>query len=224
MVGIFTAAFAPAAALLLFFYLKDEFGQEPVYMVIRSFVFGALLVFPVIFIQFVITEETGAASMLFQVIVQTALLEEFLKWFVVLLTVFFHVHFNQRYDGIVYACAVGLGFAAMENVFYLLADGLDTAFLRAVFPTTSHALFGVVMGYYLGAAKFSSRKKLFLAAALVVPVLLHSAYNFILLYFSSWSYLIIPFMVFLWIFAMRKVKAANIAQKEAENNVKWQFS
>lgn len=216
MIGLLAAACAPAVALLLYFYFKDDFELEPVYMVIRSYVFGGLLVFPIMFIQYVIGEETAFTSIYFAVVIQTAFVEEFLKWFAVLITVYFHMQFNQRYDGIVYACAVGLGFASVENIFYLVEYGLDTAFLRAVFPVTSHALFGVVMGYYFGLAKFSKRGEKFLAAALFIPFVLHSSYNLILTVYSGFSYLIIFFMIFMWIYAMRKVKAANKQQAAAE--------
>lgn len=218
MLSLLTAACAPAIALLLFFYLKDDFELEPIYMVIRSYIFGGLLVFPIMFIQFVIEEETAFSSVYFSVFVQTAFVEEFLKWFVVLLTVYFHTQFNQRYDGIVYACAVGLGFASVENIFYLIEYGLDNAFLRAVFPVTSHALFGVVMGYYFGLAKFSSKGHRYLTAAFFIPFLLHSLYNLILLGFHTLSYLLVCFMIFMWIYAMKKVKAANSQQALAEQD------
>lgn len=220
MIGILAAACAPAMALLLYFYLKDEFELEPFHMVIRSYVFGGLLVFPVMFVQFAVITETGWSSIFLINVIVAPVTEEFLKWFVVLITVFFHMHFNQRYDGIVYACAVGLGFASVENVFYLIDNGMDTAFLRAVFPVTSHALFGVVMGYYFGLAKFSSKRRIFLSISLLLPISLHIIYNIILAAPDSWSYLLVTFMIFMWFFAMRKVKSANKAQALEE----WRFS
>ncbi|SDN37904.1 glutamic-type intramembrane protease PrsW [Alkalicoccus daliensis] len=220
MIGILTAACAPAIALLLYFYLKDQFELEPFHMVIRSYVFGGLLVFPVMFIQYAVITETGISSSFLLSVILAPFTEEFLKWFTVMFTVYFHMHFNQRYDGIVYACAVGLGFASVENIFYLIENGLDTAFLRAVFPVTSHALFGVVMGYYFGLAKFSAKRKTFLLISFLVPLLLHSVYNVILLAPGSWAYLLVTFMIFMWIFAMKKVKSANKAQAADE----WRFS
>ncbi|PYZ95320.1 PrsW family intramembrane metalloprotease [Salipaludibacillus keqinensis] len=214
MLSIITVAFAPAIALLIFFYLKDEFEQEPIIMVVRCFLFGALLVFPVMFVQFAIQEEAGVVSSYFISFIQVSLTEEFMKWFIVLITVFYHVHFNQRYDGIVYATAVALGFASVENVLYIFVNGLDTAFFRAVFPVTSHALFGVVMGYYFGRAKFNRTHRYhYLFLALFIPYLLHSLYNLILLTFNQWIYVLIPFMIFLWMLALRKVKKANRRQK-----------
>ncbi|QKS71069.1 intramembrane metalloprotease PrsW [Paenalkalicoccus suaedae] len=210
MLTIITAAIAPAVALLSFFYLKDDFEQEPVYLVVRSFIFGAILVFPILFIQYVLSVEAPTSSVIIDTFFYVAFTEEFFKWFILLITIFFHAEFNQRYDGIVYATAVGLGFASVENIFYIATNGLDTAIFRAIFPVTSHALFGVVMGYYFGLAKFHAKRRIFyLALAFIIPYLLHSSYNFILVSVNRWIYLLVPFMIFLWIFAMRKVKKAN---------------
>ncbi|WP_280768252.1 glutamic-type intramembrane protease PrsW [Salipaludibacillus daqingensis] len=216
MLSIITVALTPAIALLLFFYLKDEFEQEPITMVFRCFVFGALLVFPVMFVQFAIQEEAGFLSPYAISFIQIGFIEEFMKWFIVLVAVFYHVHFNQRYDGIVYATAIALGFASVENMLYIIANGVDTAFLRAVFPVSSHALFGVVMGYYFGKAKFDdSHRYRYLFLALFFPYVLHSLYHFILLTLNQWVYVLTPFMVFLWVFALTKVKKAN--RQEAIN-------
>ncbi|MDG5787624.1 glutamic-type intramembrane protease PrsW [Evansella sp. AB-P1] len=210
MISLIAVGIAPSLALLCFFYLKDDFEQEPVYMVIRSFFFGALLVFPILFVQYALQEEGYVHSLFIEVFIQTAFIEEFLKWFIVLLIVYHHIDFNKRYDGIVYATAVSLGFASAENVLYLFVNGLETAFLRALFPVSSHALFGVVMGYYLGKAKFNpNRKVLYFSLAFVFPYMLHSLYNLILLTQNQWVYFLIPFMVFLWFLGLWKVKKAN---------------
>lgn len=210
MLSIITVALTPAIALLIFIYLKDEFEQEPIIMVFRCFLFGALLVFPIMFIQFAINEEVGLISPYAVSFVQVALIEEFMKWFVVLVAVYYHVDFNQRYDGIVYASAIALGFASVENMLYIFANGMETAFLRAIFPVTSHALFGVVMGYYFGKAKFNREHRYrHLFFAFFSPYLLHSSYNLILLLLNQWVYVLIPFMIFLWMLALRKVKKAN---------------
>ncbi|WP_078576893.1 glutamic-type intramembrane protease PrsW [Salipaludibacillus agaradhaerens] len=223
MISIITVAITPAVALLTFFYLKDEFEQEPIIMVVRSFIFGALLVFPVMFIQFAIQHETDIVSPFVLSFFQASFIEEFLKWFIVLITIFYHVHFNQRYDGIVYATAVALGFASVENVLYLLANGVDMAFFRAIFPVTSHALFGVVMGFYFGKAKFNKGKRYrYLFLAFFFPYLLHSLYNLILVLFNAWMYVLIPFMIVLWIVALRHIKKANRLQ--ALHHVKREIS
>lgn len=212
MVSIIFASLAPSIALLCFFYLKDKYNSEPIGMVFRSFVIGALLVFPVIVLQYAFQEEGKLLSSFSQAFISAGLFEEFFKWFVLFYTAYRHVEFNQHYDGIVYGVSVSLGFAAVENIFYLVVYGVDQALIRALLPVSSHALFGVIMGYYLGKAKFSliEKKGKLLLASFLIPWLLHGTYNYILSVQSNWIYIMLPFMVFLWWLALRKVKLANL--------------
>jgi len=130
---------------------------------------------------------------------------------VLLIAIYNHIEFDDPYDGILYGASISLGFATIENVLYLLSFGLDTAFMRALLPVSSHALFGVVMVYYYGRAKFSKlvKTKEMIAMALCAPVVLHILYNTILSFKGHWVYLMIPFMLFLWWFGLRKVKLAH---------------
>lgn len=182
MVSIIFASLAPSMALLCFFYLKDQYNSEPIGMVFRSFILGAILVFPVIVLQYAFQEEGLLLGPFSEAFISAALFEEFFKWFILFYTAYKHVQFNQHYDGIVYGVSISLGFAAMENVFYLLANGVDQAFIRALLPVSSHALFGVIMGYYLGKAKFSlkGKKGKLLVLSLLIPWLLHGTYDYIL--------------------------------------------
>ncbi|KAB7708891.1 intramembrane metalloprotease PrsW [Bacillus aerolatus] len=211
MLAVFSAGIAPGLALLCYFYLRDQYDAEPVATVAKSFIYGALLTFPVMFIQYVLKEEgivlSNAATAFFTV----GFLEEFVKWFILFYLIYQHVDFDEPYDGIVYGTSVSLGFATVENILYLLAYGVDHAFLRALLPVSSHALFGVFMGFYLGKAKFSQdgKKNQWLWLSLLIPFLLHGLYDYILFIESAWIYYIIPFMLILWWLALKKVKQAH---------------
>ncbi|HWO95715.1 MAG TPA: glutamic-type intramembrane protease PrsW [Bacillus sp. (in: firmicutes)] len=211
MLAIISAGIAPSLALLSYFYLKDEYETEPISMVLKTFIFGAMLVLPIMFIQYVLTEEKLWTSPFTHAFFASSLLEEFFKWFVLFFAVYTHMEFDEHYDGIVYGAAVSLGFATLENIFYLFANGLHTAFGRAVLPVSSHALFGVIMGYYLGKGKFSSgnEKKKWILYSLIVPFLLHGVYDYILIKMDHWTFLMVPFMVYLWWLGLRKVKKAK---------------
>ncbi len=212
MIALIGAAIAPGIALLSYFYLRDNLQPEPVSMVVRSFIFGNLLVFPIMMLQYVIHNEWELNHPLFQAIISSALVEEFFKWLVVYHTAYKHVEFDEPYDGIVYGVAVSLGFATLENIFYLFLNGMDVAWWRAFLPVSSHALFGVWMGFYLGIGKFTnhSGKKMFmLTISLLIPILLHGFYNLILLSSHYWLWFIIPFMLILWWVGLRKVQWAH---------------
>ncbi|MBO8163037.1 MAG: intramembrane metalloprotease PrsW [Brevibacillus sp.] len=212
MIAIVGAALAPGIALLSYFYLRDNLQPEPISMVIRSFVFGILLVFPIMMLQYVIQVEWNLTDMWFQAIVSSALVEEFFKWLIVYYTAYKHLSFDEPYDGIVYAVAVSLGFATLENFLYLITNGLDMAFWRALLPVSGHALFGIFMGYYLGLGKFThqgSLKARRLLVSLLLPTAMHSAYNLILLSGQYWIWLITPFMLLLWWRGLKKVELAH---------------
>lgn len=134
MLAVIGAAIAPGIAILSYFYLRDNLEPEPISMVIRTFIFGVLLVFPVMVLQHIMQTEWNWRSELFASIFQSAVVEEFFKWMVLYFTVYKHVEFDEPYDGIVYAVAVSLGFATLENFIYLIINGVDIAFWRAFCP------------------------------------------------------------------------------------------
>lgn len=211
MLGILSAGLAPGLALLCYFYLKDQFGVEPISLVVRSFFFGALLVFPIMFIQYVLETENILHSDFGNAFISASMLEEFFKWFIVYYTAFLHFHFDEPYDGIVYGASVSLGFATVENLFFLIANGLEFAIGRALLPVSSHALFGVIMGYYLGKAKFAvGSKRKWILLSFILPFLLHGIYDYILVSQTNWVFIMLPFMVFLWWLGLRKVKKAHL--------------
>jgi len=209
MLTVISAGIAPGLALLSYFYLKDEFEAEPLSLVLRTFMYGVLLVFPIMFVQYILETEGIVPSNFLRAFFVTGLLEEFFKWFIVYYTIFGHKEFDEPYDGIVYSTSVALGFATLENTLYLFAHGIHLAFTRALLPVSSHALFGVIMGFYLGTAKFKGNKRKYIFLAFLIPFLLHGIYDYILLMQEKWIYYILPFMIFLWWLALKKVKLAK---------------
>ncbi|MDX8290679.1 glutamic-type intramembrane protease PrsW [Metabacillus indicus] len=212
MIAIISAGIAPGLAILSYFYLKDQYEAEPIYMVFRSFAFGALLVFPIMFIQYVLETEQIIDSKVLLAFFSSGLLEEFFKWFILFVTIYPHVHFDEHYDGIVYGVASSLGFATLENILYLVGNGLEFAVGRALLPVSSHALFGVIMGYYMGKGKFSelSEKRKWILFSLMVPVILHGLYDYILVANKLWPLYMVPFMLCLWWFSLHKAKKARM--------------
>jgi RsiW-degrading membrane proteinase PrsW (M82 family) len=78
------------------------------------------------------------------------------------------------------------------------------------------------MGFYLGKAKFTEGKKTkWVLISLLLPFILHGSYDYILISQENWLYIILPFMIFLWWFGLRKVKMARIL---TTNHKKKQYS
>ncbi|HJV46532.1 MAG TPA: glutamic-type intramembrane protease PrsW [Bacillota bacterium] len=216
MISTIGASIAPGVALLSYFYLKDRYQTEPLHLVIKTFVFGILLVFPVMVLQYGLQEELelGVFTKAFFI---SGLLEEFFKWFVVYSTVYKHVEFDEPYDGIVYSVAVSLGFATLENFFYLYSFGVEEALMRALLPVSSHALFGVTMGYYMGKGKFhpsSSIQKRFLLCSVFIPVILHGFYDYVLLVSTEhYLWVLAPFLILFWILSIWRIDKVQAKSK-----------
>lgn len=219
---VLSAAIAPGLALLSYFYLRNQMSTEPRKTLFHTFIYGAIITFPIMFIQYVLKEEGIYSNVYISEVLFSSTIEEFFKWLVIFALIYNHVEFDDPYDGLLYGASTSLGFATVENVIYLLSFGIDTAFLRAILPVSSHALFGVVMGYYFGKSKFANnnKKKEYLVLAIAGPIVLHIIYNFILTIEQYWVYFMVPFMLYLWWFALRKVKLAHehLIRHLIENN------
>ncbi|TFE29964.1 glutamic-type intramembrane protease PrsW [Cohnella luojiensis] len=213
LVSVLAASIVPGIALLAYFYWKDRYDTEPVSIVLKMFLTGALIVLPIMVVQRGLLFWGGEAPLTFSFIISAGV-EEFFKWFVLYHMIYNHTEFDEPYDGIVYAVAVSLGFATLENVLYAFLEPatFGTLMMRALLPVSGHALFGVFMGYSLGKAKFSAGKsvKVHLWLALLLPIIWHGGYDFLLITVPpTWIWLVVPFMFLLWFGGMRKVNSAN---------------
>lgn len=206
------AAVAPGLALLVYFYLKDQHMTEPIHLVAKVFVIGIFIVFPTMIIQRGLYLWFSPPDWVMSFVLAAGV-EEFVKWFILLYYIANHKEFDEPYDGIVYATAVSLGYATMENVIYAWSYELGpmSFILRALFPVSGHALFGVMMGFYLGKSKFSIQKsRLWLIFSWLSPVFWHGIFDYLLTHSDKeWIGLLVPFMVLLWILALRHVKVSN---------------
>lgn len=213
LLSILAAALAPGLALLAYFYWKDRYDAEPLSIVIRLFLTGMLIVFPVMIVQRGMMVVLDDSIFTFAFIISAGV-EEALKFFVLYHLVFHHAEFDEPYDGIVYATAVSLGFATLENILYafLQPTTFGTLLVRALLPVSGHALFGVYMGYALGQAKFASGRavRYHLWLALLLPIFWHGLYDFMMMTVpSDWLWVVVPFMLLLWFRGIRRVNRAN---------------
>lgn len=211
--SILTAAVAPGISLLAYLYLKDRYESEPIHMVVRMFLLGMLIVVPIVVLQRGLELWLGSHPLLFS-FAESAGIEEIVKWFVLYHVIYNHTEFDEPYDGIVYAASISLGFATLENVMYAVMSPstFGTLMMRALLPVSGHALFGVAMGYYLGKAKFApaNKSRKYITIALVLPLLLHGFYDYIMMSYSTkWIWIIVPFMFMLWAWGLHKMKRAT---------------
>ena len=108
------------------------------------------------------------------------LTEEFSKYIIVRYYAQPKKAFDEPYDGIMYAVMVSMGFAATENIMYVLESGYITGILRALTAVPAHATFGILMGYFMGKAKFSKNRIKLNLLGLLLAVTFHGFYDFFL--------------------------------------------
>lgn len=181
---LFGIALAPGVAIALFIYLKDKHEREPLYLLITCFLFGIFSTFLTLMISWplnllIILREDDVVHEFFNAIFKVALVEEFSKFIFLRFILFPNKNFNEPFDGIVYAVMVGMGFATLENLLYVFEYGFETGLLRMFTAVPAHATFAIMMGYYIGKAKFIHARNFYFAAmALIVPTLFHGAYDY----------------------------------------------
>lgn len=212
---IIAAALAPVVIIALYIYYRDKYEHEPWLMLMYALAAGAVIVLPIIFaekmIGFLGASLQGMPKAFYTAFFVAALCEEAFKYAAFMIIFWRNKEFNEKFDGIVYASFISLGFAAVENILYVSGGGVSVAISRAFTAVPAHAIFGITMGYYLGLAKFfPDRRKINLQKAFVVPFLLHGIYDFILM--SEHQLLLlgfIPFLIWMYRRGMKNMKELN---------------
>ena len=213
---IYLSTIIPPILLGLAIWKSDKF-PEPGKFLVASFLLGVSISFPLHL--FIMIAEDHIAPLLgldlnaitawnegawkddnavypvaertFMSFFRAAFLEEGIKFAILL---FFCVRLsalNEPMDAIVYGAAIGLGYAAMENLGYLNSGDLETAWTFSIvkvryLPLVMPLGFGVLMGWLLSLNLFEERsqfkRRIMLILALAVPVTLHGSYNYLRAY------------------------------------------
>jgi len=177
-------AIAPGIAICLYIFLKDIYNKEPKRLLLASFLLGVLSIIPPFFIETCLQPyfNNGFLHTGIFAFVVVALSEELSKYFVLRYYCYTRKKFDEPLDGIVYSVIVSMGFATIENVNYILLFGTyDTAFVRMFLSVPAHATFAVVMGYFVGKAKFDSANSFrYMLTGLFWAVFFHGTFDFFL--------------------------------------------
>ena len=186
-------------------------------MLLKALSIGVLSVIPAAIIEGVLMYlyqgPAGIRKTAYTAFLVAGFTEEAFKYSAFLLFIWRDRNFNEKFDGIVYAVYISLGFAAIENVLYVFGGGYGVGLLRALTAVPAHALFGIMMGYYFGQAKFSTRYRTArVIAAFIVPFIFHGLYDFLLM--GNTPFLLtafLPVLVFYWISGFRKISRLSRA-------------
>lgn len=193
---IILAAVLPALVIVGYIVFRDKNRREPISQVWKGVRYGvgsallALVVgapFSVLAEMVPVLDYTETFwGALYGSFFMAAVPEELAKLLMLYLLLRRNPYFDERMDGIVYAVAVGMGFAGFENILYLFENeeiwGTVGA-IRALFSVPGHFCFAVFMGYYYSLAHFDkkNRQELNLFLMVAVPIVLHGVFDFLLM-------------------------------------------
>lgn len=181
-------ALAPGIAICLFIFYKDIYNREPKLNLIVSFFLGCVAIIPAILFEqaFSYTNNGTVAGVAIFSYAIVGFSEEFSKFLGLRLYSYNKKSFDEPLDGIVYSIMVSMGFATLENVMYVLkyaevGQGLEVGLKRMFLSVPAHGTFAVVMGYFVGKAKFDSKKSFWLMlTGLFGAVFFHGTFDFFL--------------------------------------------
>jgi|TARA_B100000959_G_C14887803_1_gene585354 RsiW-degrading membrane proteinase PrsW (M82 family) len=195
----------PPILIVIIFATSDKF-KEPNKEIFLVFISGILITIPAYltnnFLLDLYLNYSFIGKGLAESFLSAAAVEEGLKFLILYFVVYRLREFNEPMDAIVYGVCASLGFAALENIYFVLNSETPIAVfvVRSLFPLVAHGIFGVTMGYFFMKYAFIHKSKsLFLS--FLIPYLLHGFYN----YFIGINYFVISLalVIISWFIGIR---------------------
>jgi RsiW-degrading membrane proteinase PrsW (M82 family) len=179
--------FGGAILWLQYFDLKDALRPEPRRMIVLGFLLGALAA-PLALVAYRAVSWLGVAGIggdawhdTLYCLGVVGPIEEGAK-FLVAWAVLFHTRFfDEPVDGLVYAAAVAIGFASVENATYATIVSWPVGLARAATSPLTHSVFSALWGFGAGKALLQTRSAWSKLCWLVLPLsaaaLVHGLYD-----------------------------------------------
>ena len=204
----------------LLYYLREDVHPEPKKIILKIFLWGALITLPVFLVQIGLTKLLDivdneinmgpvASSLIYWFLI-IAFSEEFFKYLVIRVKVINSSHLDEPLDIMLYMIIAALGFAALENILYLFAPigqmsfgqmmgrTLVIDFIRFIGATFLHTLCSAIIGYSLAISFYEVKtKNISLVAGILMATLLHGLYDFSIMTLDGYIRLAIPVLVIL---------------------------
>ena len=221
------AAVLPAFFLLRYIYRQDKVEKEPIGLLVKLLFMGVLSALCSIVLEHLgqrilnlLAEPGTLVHTVLLAFVVVAMVEEGTKFYFLKRRTWNDWNFNYRFDGIVYAVFVSLGFAAYENIRYVMSYGLSVALPRAVSAIPGHMSFAVFMGLFYGRAKVchswgderGCRRNM--RRAYVSAVLMHGFYDACAMLGTTASVLV--FLIFV---AILFLSVSRIVKRESRRDI-----
>ncbi len=181
------AALSPAIILAKIMIRKDNIRPEPNKWLWAAVGLGVLIGPVLILLAYLglpVFEEDSLWTAFLSAFVTAAIPEEALKFVALLILANCCKHFDEYFDGIVYAVCIGMGFAGLENIIYVFGNEnwFFVSITRALMSVPMHYFFAIIMGAFFSLGWFDKRnRKVYFASALLLPILVHGVYDFLCL-------------------------------------------
>lgn len=232
---LLSVAILPAVLLWIYIWQKDP-KKEPTRLLMKAVAYGIGVLFVVGGIEVVINSllfgEDGEPTSLFgttaKAFLVAAIPEEAFKLLALWLVLRKNPYFDEHFDGIVYAVSIGLGFAAIENIAYVVGgeeNWVLIAVSRALLAVPGHYAFAILMGYFYSVYHFSDKSSKNRLMVILAPVLAHGIYDALALsgnadpiVGSICAFVLIYFCIKMHKFAYKKI-VAQIERDSKDNNI-----
>jgi len=214
------AAVLPAALLMRYIYRQDRVEREPPLLLASLVGCGILSALASIVLEGiagkllnVLVSDRGKVYTVLLAFLVVGAVEEGTKLLLLKWRTWKHPQFNYRFDGVVYAVFVSLGFAAYENIQYVLSFGLSVALPRALLAVPAHMGFAVFMGAFYGRARQCESwgddvgQKINLWVGYLLAVFLHGFYDACAMIGSRLSTLLfVVFVIAMYVIVTRLIR------------------
>lgn len=231
----------PAALWLFFFYRLDRLEPEPKTMVFNVFLLGALVAgalhAPLVNGLFGFRDwqyNSWWAHLLGGILI-VGIIEQFLVYLAVRLSVFSNPEFSERVDGVIYALAAGLGMATVYNFQFVIASrgvDLDIGSIRMVVNALAYASFSGVLGYFIGQMRFEKVPLYYMPMGLLIAAVFNGFFFFFLdrtfgggLSYNPWSDLVFATIVAIlslalifWLIERANEETLRVAHQQARTD------
>ena len=203
----------------LFYYLRKDLHPEPKKMILKVFLYGVIITIPTFIIQIglseILKQLQSFAFFQFSLITNVlkwfliiAFTEELLKYLVVRTVIFKSRELDEPLDIMLYMVVAALGFATVENIFYLFSPVYNTfdefikttitiSFVRFIGATFLHTLCSSLLGYFLTLGHLRKNTIKLTVIGIFLATLLHGLYDFSIITLSQPMNFLIPIIIIL---------------------------
>ncbi|MCB9729318.1 MAG: PrsW family intramembrane metalloprotease [Deltaproteobacteria bacterium] len=232
ILGIFLASFAPGVSWLAYWYYRAHFGPRRLRPVIAFFLSGLLagplamaffsfLALSPFYSDLDAIDSVSELEKFIYAIFAIGPVEEMAKFLVAWLALqLFPREMNPAIGGVVYAAASALGFATIENWYYMI-DVDEVVWHRALTLPFNHVLFSSFWGVGLSLYYTRPRRRVFwLTTGLALSFIYHGLYDYFLISDAIPAVAVLPLVLILWVWlviAIPKLRA-GIANTDEEDS------